>query len=173
MGRPCGPAPRSVPSTSETGAEYRSRARRLTPRATGLDLPVDVTRGRFSTTPPMNHDEAHAELTQFFTARFETLGARVRSPLERGDSCFVVEPLPEWLGPGLTLRLDVLPVASHPDESPRFLIAMVVDFGKYHRRMELTSGDLASIRAFAVPDGKCGALADAILELMRMERAGT
>lgn len=120
----------------------------------------------------MNHPDAHAELTRFFVARFETLGAQLDDTMEHGDSCFVVEALPEWLGPGLTLRLDVVPLAGDPADPARFLLAMVVDFGRYHRRMELTSGDVAALRAFAVPGGTCGALASAVLELMDMERRG-
>lgn len=113
----------------------------------------------------------HAELTQFFVAHLTTLGRQLRDPFERGDSCFVVEALPQWLGSDLTLRLDVLPMDDAPDGTARFLVAMIVDFGTYHRRMELTAGDIASVRAFAEPDGKCGHLATAVLELMDMERA--
>lgn len=117
-------------------------------------------------------DRGHAELTQFFVAQLTTLGRQLSDPFERGDSCFVVEALPPWLGSGLSMRLDVLPMDDAADGTARFLVAMIVDFGTYHRRMDLTAGDISSVRAFAEPDGKCGHLATAVLELMDMERSG-
>lgn len=120
----------------------------------------------------MSDHDARPELTAFFTARFATLRAQLRDPFDRGDSCFVVEALPSWLGPDLTLRLDVRPSGSATEEPPRFLLTMVVDFGRYHRDMQLVTGDLETLRAFAADEGKDGALADAVLDLMEMERGG-
>ncbi|MFO0629877.1 MAG: hypothetical protein U0325_30190 [Polyangiales bacterium] len=115
--------------------------------------------------------DAHADLTRFFAARFDTLAAQLRAPLDRGDSCFVVEALPTWLGPDLTLRLDLLPSGDPDAEPPRFALTMVVDFGRYHRSMQLIAGPLDTHRAFAADVSKDGQLASAILELMKMERS--
>lgn len=106
----------------------------------------------------------HPELAAFIEGQLSRLARQLAEP---ADSIFVVDSMPASLGAGLEQRFVVARL--HP-ESPQSLLCMDVDFGKYHRRMELVTGSREQLLAFATESPPIDALCQAILELLAIER---
>jgi hypothetical protein len=104
--------------------------------------------------------------------QFQKLAGQLSEPLGAGDSCFVTTPLPTWLREGLEFILAVRWMEPQGGREGAFLLSMDVHFGDYYRRMELTSGTDAALRAFASEAPPARNIAMAIMDLMAMERDG-
>ena len=116
--------------------------------------------------------EQSDELTTLIDEQFAKLGQQLSLPIEPGDSVFVTKELPAWLGANLEYRLNVQWQAGEAEVDGRFVLSMDVDFGNYHRRMELTSGSSDELEQFATQNPPSRQISEAIFELMAMERAG-
>lgn len=121
----------------------------------------------------MYNTEQLGELTAFLQGQMVRLAALVSEPLEPGDSVFVTEEMPSWMGAGMECLLQVRWVASDPEaggDQGVFLLSMQVNFPGYYRRMELTQGGLEEVRGFVGNAEIPHHLALAINDLMGMER---
>lgn len=115
----------------------------------------------------MYTDAQRGELTALIAEQFAKLGEQLSQPMQPGDSAFVTHSLPPWLGQNMELRFNVLSRSG----DGRFLLRMDVDFGRYHREMELISGTPPTLHDFATNNPPSRQVCDAIMELMAMERA--
>lgn len=121
----------------------------------------------------MYNTEQLGELTAFLQGQMVRLAAQLSEPLEPGDSVFVTEEMPSWMGAGMEYLLQVRWVASDPDaggDEGAFKLSMQVNFPGYYRRMDLIQGGLEEVRGFAGNAEISHQLALAINDLMRMER---
>lgn len=113
-----------------------------------------------------------AELKALISGQMQKLGEHLSKPMEPGDTIYVFNDLPRWLGEGLELRFVVLSPQGKNDPSGEFLVCMEVHFGGYHRRMELVAGNRETLHQFATINPPIVPLCEAIYELMAMEQAG-
>lgn len=120
----------------------------------------------------MYNTAQQAELKTLITSQFEKLGEHLAKPMEPGDTIYVFDDLPAWLGEGLEHRFVVLSPGGKDDPSGTFLACMDVHFGDYHRRMELVAGSREKLHEFATVNPPIVPICEAIYELMAMEKAG-
>lgn len=121
----------------------------------------------------MYTSEQSAELVTLVDQQFSRLGHQLSVPLEPRDSAFVTAALPEWLGFNMEYRLNILWQEATARSAGCFVLSMDIDFGSYHRRMELTSGSCADLYQFATKSPPSRQICESIFELMVMERAET
>ena len=114
----------------------------------------------------MYTDPQRDELTGLIAEQFSKLGQQLSHDMQPGDSLFVTGSLPDWVGPGMELRFNVLSRSA----DGHFVLRMDVDFGRYHREMELISGRRETLHDFATKSPPSRQVCQAIVELMAMER---